>query len=651
MKAAKYLRYYLCILVFLLPLLFGSYAGGTEQPNFPVSILEWLICGMTPSFPAFLAPILSGIALMVAVAVHPAPPRTTRSCLCLTWSIPLLAGLMGLVRTTEYDYAFNWLFHFAGGVALAVAVYWTAVQDKELMPALLNSIVASALLLVLTGWYQRLIGLDDKLRMFRDNAAKTGIPLDGKLEQKLLQKRVYSFFIDPNLFGAHLVLTLPISCWRLYGWGGHFKPESTSRRVLVGLGLLLFLVALYWTGSRGAAIGLVIGLAVAIWCEPFIQRWKWKWVLPVLAVVGVVAIVCFAALSREREGMKSASARVGYYSVAWRMFTESPVTGKGLGEFFPYYMKYKPVHAEETRDPHNFVLGMLCQNGILGGIAALIALGMPFFLAIFHGGGDRRRSMLLFGLCGWSVHTLFEFNELIPGTFYLVAVLLGVILLDNDEAPVRRIANWVRIPAAVFGLLCLVPVLRIPGEHGFQQLERGEFAGNVFGRLDELSESLPRSVGPLVMKFNVCYESLVPRLGREVRQSVPRDLAERHGLSAIRQLTRLVPHRSSNWRKAAEVFAVTGEWSEAEQAIEQALEWYPGNGNNYLVKVGIIKRRADWMPVAKTCDAYLREHEDGYRLDMVFDEELKPLAKDLCDAANEAELVYQDGKPIRFSIP
>ena len=69
----KILRIYICAFAFLLPFLFGSYASGTEQPNFPVSLLEWLVSGLTPSWPAWLAPVFAGVALLAAAIVHHPP--------------------------------------------------------------------------------------------------------------------------------------------------------------------------------------------------------------------------------------------------------------------------------------------------------------------------------------------------------------------------------------------------------------------------------------------------------------------------------------------------------------------------------------------------------------------------------------------------
>ena len=249
----KLLRIYICAFAFLLPFLFGSYASGTESPNFPVSLFEWLVSGLTPSWPAWLAPIFAGVALLAAAIIHRPPTKSRFLPLCFLWGLPLIGGLIGLCVTTEYDYACNWLLHFTGALAFAVAVKWTSDSDDKLLPALFSSVVVASLLLCLCGWYQHFIGLDSMLQMFRENAAKTGIPLDGQLEQKLLQKRIYAFFIDPNLLAAHLILVAPLAVVALSRWSRHFQPVNVSRIVFIIGGIFLYVITIFWTGSRGGA--------------------------------------------------------------------------------------------------------------------------------------------------------------------------------------------------------------------------------------------------------------------------------------------------------------------------------------------------------------------------------------------------------------
>ena len=652
----KILRIYICAFAFLLPFAFGSYAAGTEQPNFPVSLLEWLVSGLSPSWPAWLAPIFAGIALLAAAIIHRPPAKSRLLPLCLLWGLPIIGGLIGLCVTTEYDYACNWLLHFTGALAFAVAVKWTSDSDDKLLPALFSSIVAASLLLCLCGWYQHFIGLDSMLQMFRANAAQTGIPLDSQVEQKLMQKRIYAFFIDPNLLAAHLILTAPLALVALNRWSRHFQPVNISRPVFIIVGVLLYIVTIFWTGSRGGAIGLCIGIAVFIWCQPFIQKLRWRWLLPLAAAIGIVAIVFLAARNKEREGAKSASARMDYYKVCVQMFKEHPLTGHGLGEFFPNYMRLKTLKAEETRDPHNFLLGMMAQCGVIGGLTALIALLFPFALALKGKLTDVASPSadflpaVLAGLAAWSIHTLFEFNELIPGTFFVVGWIICLALpTAADDA--KRLPAWTRIPAIVLACLALIPLLRVPAEYEFQLIERGEAGANPFGILKELDERLPRSIGPAEIRFTPCLNTLLPQLDASVTSTMPKDYAAENIWQVVNLLVKRAPHRPSSWHKYVLAAAATGKWDEARRGLDMALAWYPYNGNYCLLDAIIQTKRLDWIRFARLIDVKMHEQEDNSVIGLFnIPEQFVAQAIEVKEFANSVNIKLADGRPVHFDF-
>lgn len=650
----KFLRIYLCTLVFALPFLFGSYVAGTEHPNFPVSLLEWLVSGLTPSWPAWLAVIFAGIGLLAVAIIHRPPVKSRHLPLCLMWGLPILGGLVGLCVTTEHDYACNWLIHFTGAMALAIAIKWTADSDENLLPSLATAVVTGSLLLCLCGWYQHFIGLDSMLEMFRANAAKTGVPLDWQVEQKLMQKRIYAFFLDPNLLAAHLILLAPLAVVKLSRWSSHFQPVNVSRPVFIIAGILIYAITIFWTGSRGGAIGFCIGIAVFIWCQPFIQKLRWRWLLPVAAAVGVIAVVLLATQSKEREGAKSASARLQYYQGALQMFKERPLTGLGLGEFFPNYMRVKHLTAEETRDPHNFLLGMMAQCGVIGGLTALSALIFPFVLALkgkITNSTPQAEALLpaiLSGLSAWSIHTLFEFNELIPGTFFIVGWFICLALpAPSKDAP--RLPAWTRIPAIILAIIALLPILRIPAEYEFQLIERGEANGSPFGILKELDDKLPRSIGPAEIRLNQCLNTLIPRAGTTTTSPMPKDYAAETAWQAANVLVKRAPHRSAAWHKYALIAAATGKWDEARQAIDTARAWYPFNGNYCLLDVIIQNKKSEWLGLSRLIDVKMHER-DEQTVQALFDipAVFAPHAALLAEAANTTHIVLKDGRSVQF---
>jgi len=116
-------RYYLCLLLFLLPLKFCTIMASSEQPNFPMDIWQWLLFTCIPNY---ILVALCGLALLSAALLYKLP----RSWLpVLPWLFILAAGLFGLLNTTEWAYALNWLENFTGAVAFCAAVLITLNND------------------------------------------------------------------------------------------------------------------------------------------------------------------------------------------------------------------------------------------------------------------------------------------------------------------------------------------------------------------------------------------------------------------------------------------------------------------------------------------------------------------------------------------
>ena len=200
-------RWYLCVVAFFLPFMFGSQIMATESPNYPTDFLVWMFLLFSPMGPGFLASLLAGIGLLLAIIIHPSPVRMAGSLLwALLWLLPIVAGIIGICVTTENDYARNWLLHFIGAASFGLAVWWNSRHDEKMLPAIMSSIASATLLLCLYGWYQRLGGLEAKLEeMTIQHRQQFGEELPAQVRQKLLQLRINSFFSDPNIlpFSSH----------------------------------------------------------------------------------------------------------------------------------------------------------------------------------------------------------------------------------------------------------------------------------------------------------------------------------------------------------------------------------------------------------------------------------------------------------------
>ncbi len=572
------LRWYLYGLVFLLPFKFGTFAGGGEQPDFPLSLMEWLIFTCWPSI---LPGILAGIGLFLACLIHPPPRLSTQIVIPGLSLLMIIASLAGFIHTTEWGYALNWFWHFWGIFCMALAVYWVQDSDEYLLPGLLNCIAVASLICCLHGWRQHFGGLEANRRMMEQNALETGQPLSRQIQEKLLQTRSYGTFVDPNIYAGHLLLTCPLLLIALRNWGRRFEPQCLTQWLFLLSGSILFVGALIWSGSRGALVGFAAGACVLVWLFPMRLRWRIT-LLGLGAALGIVFVLVMTfATNRD---LLSASVRLQYYQTSVQIFRLYPLAGAGLGEFFPWHMRLKPPISEEARDPHSLFFALLGQCGIPGVLAALCRIIFPFALVFGLWRKHRNVDRLLFmavccGWCSWLVHAQFQFNDTIPGTSYLVA-FVGLWAFRRDHRSVTATFSvtkkslLLRLGAAAAALLSIWPIHTLSAEKELQKLvsEKNVSAHDVLWGLQVVEKRLRFSPTPCRIRGDFALHF------RELEQA----------LDANRELVRRTPHRSSSYCRLAKVQLISGHLQDAEASLREAALWYPYNPRLFPLQ-GILR--------------------------------------------------------------
>ena len=167
--------------------------------------------------------------------------------------------------------------------------------------------------------------------------------------------RIYSTLENPNLLGGFLLPTLPLAVVALLRWPG--RP----RRLFALASLVLGLVALVLTYSRGAWMGMVAALAtIALLLVLRRSRtWPplWRRLFPLLLLVGGSAalVLLVAAVEPLRVRVLSLLAgredssnnfRINVWSAALEMIRDRPLLGIGPGNnafnlIYPLYQQPK----------------------------------------------------------------------------------------------------------------------------------------------------------------------------------------------------------------------------------------------------------------------------------------------------------------------
>jgi O-antigen ligase len=154
-------------------------------------------------------------------------------------------------------------------------------------------------------------------------------------------------FVNPNMLAIALVCGLPI------GYALLRRSRAVVARLIIPIGMVLLLVALYWTNSRSGALSLGVVMALALF----------RWLGPVRGLVlGAAIFVVIFQFGPSRMAMMSpteasAFGRLVAWDMGYQIFFDNPLFGAGADS---WYAKYRALVA------HNSFLHCAAELGVFG---------------------------------------------------------------------------------------------------------------------------------------------------------------------------------------------------------------------------------------------------------------------------------------------
>ena len=274
---------------------------------------------------------------------------------CLDWPIAVFV-LFGALSVTASPNPFFSAYNFCFLVGLYVSGYVLAVQTIESeaqLKKLVLALAASALLVVLYGYWQIIFGIDTSDMKWVDGDAFPE-----------LKKRIFSTLENPNILAGYLA---EVVCFLL---GFVLSEEEGKRRSLLLVGILLTVGCLAMTYARGACMSLIAVVAgygllknrkVFFGCIAF----------------GVIVLLLSPSLSERLLSVfvrldTSSEMRLALWESTIAMIEDHPFLGIGWGAYFMVYHSYdfyinNPsvliVHA------HNVYLNYAAEIGVIGAAA------------------------------------------------------------------------------------------------------------------------------------------------------------------------------------------------------------------------------------------------------------------------------------------
>jgi putative inorganic carbon (HCO3(-)) transporter len=210
--------------------------------------------------------------------------------------------------------------------------------------------------------------------------------------------RIYSTLDNPNLLGGYLLPILPLAAVAVLRW------RTLPRRLFALLSLVLGIVALVLTYSRGAWMGMVasLGLLSLLLAMRQTRNWPlfWRRTLPLLLLVGTaVALVVLVtqveplrvrvmSLVAGRED-SSNNFRINVWTSVLAMINDRPWLGIGPGNtafnlIYPLYQQPK----FNALSAYSIPLELLVEAGVPGLLAGLALLFTGMRTGLLQGQGQ-----------------------------------------------------------------------------------------------------------------------------------------------------------------------------------------------------------------------------------------------------------------------
>lgn len=320
---------------------------------------------------------LAACAAAGAAALRRRPWRW--SGLEVGWLLLLLAAVISTIATSNRRIAINAACDGLSVLVLAMLVV-NLCRDRFRITLMLAVLAASGVSSAARCVMQVGIEYEETRQQYERMKQvfwqRQGVPLDSPqvklFERRMDAREATGFFPHSNAQGALLAM----SAFAAGGLGGVVRRLRLARMLLLVLALMLF-AAILTTASRGAVVSAFAGLLLWLAITAAGPGWAARWRLLLAAFWGAVlaAVLAVVGYGLRTGGLPGDSLRFrwNYWQVTHEIIAQNLWSGTGLLNFDRAYLLYKPVEfPEEIKDPHNFVLSITAQCGILG-LAGLLA--------------------------------------------------------------------------------------------------------------------------------------------------------------------------------------------------------------------------------------------------------------------------------------
>lgn len=311
-----------------------------------------------------------------------------------TWiGLPLLlaAVVLSTLRAGDSGAALSGgaslLISAAAGVALA-----RLMRARWMVHLLLAALLAGALTTGVKCILQRTGEFEDarknwlaQVQQLKASGVDVSQPGLVDFARRLDSRAAFAYLPHPNLTASILAMCGAAAVGLMIGALHGRRADLLAGAAAIGVLLGIVGVGLWLTDSLGGQTAALAG-AGAVFVFGFARRW----IVPRVRTVIIALVAAYAAIVLVGAGWgvvrgtlphESLAFRWHYWTAAAKAFAAAPLTGVGRLNFRDAYLLHKPPEStEEVSDPHNVLVSLGAETGLVG----LLAGGLLLFAAIAH---------------------------------------------------------------------------------------------------------------------------------------------------------------------------------------------------------------------------------------------------------------------------
>jgi hypothetical protein len=321
------------------------------------------------------------------------------------------------------------LMHFSACVVLFYLGYFSLQGVRNPWP-IWAGLGLALCWTIRSGFEQHFGGLEATRKMIEqmknDPSLPPGIMSDPAYLKRIASSRIFATFSNPDAFAAGLELLLPLTLY--FVWQITPKVRRPVRSLFVAILGGCGLAALYWTGSKGAWLVVLIMGTIALVHSTLPASTKQKLVVGIV-ILGLVGFGIRVATSYHKQQV-SVGTRVAYWKAAIQITVRHPLLGTGPGTFSIPYSQVKQPDDDFAKLCHNDYLEQACDSGIPGflayGAVFVVFLGFLWVFRIKNVIFSNIFGMVSLGVLGVSLHSVVDYILYFPAIAWPMFFLFGL---------------------------------------------------------------------------------------------------------------------------------------------------------------------------------------------------------------------------------